>query len=85
MTHNRRRQMQTYASEEQHEHRCPFHCLHYRPHKYFLPETMTQHRECEGRENVEDHGHADEDLPRCEVELIDVVIKPTNYKVVGEG
>jgi hypothetical protein len=48
-----------------------------------LSETVTKHGECKGREHVEDDGHADEYLPGCEVELVDVVVEPTYYEVVG--
>ena len=83
MAKDRRRQVQTYASEEEHEHGRPFCGLDDGPEEDFLPETMTEHGECEGREDVKNHGHADKDLPGCQVELIDVVVEPTDYAVVG--
>jgi hypothetical protein len=35
--------------------------------------------------DVEDHGHTDEDLPGCKIELIQIVVKPANHDVVGKG
>lgn len=36
-------------------------------------------------EHVEDHSHADEDFPGCEVELVYVVVEPAYHDVVCEG
>lgn len=83
MTYNRRRQMQTNPPEKEYKHGRPFRGLDDGPEEYLLSETVTKHGECKGREHVEDDGHADEDLPGCEVELVDVVIEPTYYEVVG--
>jgi len=77
--------MERDATEEEHEHRCPFCGFDDGPEEYFLAQTMTQHGEGEGGDNVEDYGHADEDFPGGEVELIDVVVEPANHYVVCDG
>ena len=73
------------ATEEKDEHGCPFYGFDDGPEEYFLAETVTQHGERERGEHVEDYGHADEDLPGGEVELIDVVVEPADHEVVSDG
>ena len=45
---------------------------------------MSQHSVRKWRENIEDDGHTDEDLPRGDVELIDLIDEPTDNQIVGQ-
>ena len=45
---------------------------------------MPQHSVRQWRENVEHDGHTDEDLPRGNIELIDLIDEPTDNEIVGQ-
>jgi hypothetical protein len=48
-----------------------------------LAKAVTKHSVCERRQDVEDDCHADEDLPGCDVVLIDFISEQTDKHVVG--
>ena len=71
-------------AEEEQEHRRPFDRFPEGSEEGALAESVAEHGVAERGENVEDDGHADEDLPRRQVELVDVVLEPADEEVVGE-
>jgi hypothetical protein len=85
MTHNCSCQMKRDTAEEEDKHGCPLHCLNQGPEEDFLTETMTQHSESQGRKDVEDNGHADEDFPGSKVELIEVIVVQAYHDIIGNG
>lgn len=85
MTEDSSQEVERYASEEKNEHGSPFCGFDDGGEEDFFAEPVTQHGESERGKHVEDYGHADEDFPGSEVELIERVVEPAYHDVVYEG
>lgn len=64
-------------------HWCPLDRLPQADEERLLAEAVAQHSICEWRQYVENYCHTDEDLPRCDVVLINLVGEETNQHIVG--
>lgn len=74
--------MERNATEEEDKHGCPFCGFDDGGDEYFFTETMAKHGEGEWGKYVEYYGHADEDFPGGEVELVKGVVEPADHYVV---
>ena len=76
--------MERQSTEEENEHWTPFDGFPETDKERLLTQSVPQHGVGEGREDVEDDSHTDEDLPGCDVELIDGGGEPPDDQVVGQ-
>ena len=64
-------------------HRGPLDGLPKTDKECLLAKAVTKHGVCERRQDVEDDCHADEDLPRSNVVLVDLIGEQTDKHIVG--
>jgi hypothetical protein len=73
------------TTKEDGKHGHPFEILKKRGPETLFPKTVSENGEADVTDDVEDENNREEDVPRLEIEFVEITIEPAHKKVVGDG